>query len=268
MYDVGHSITPELSTEYSVWLNVRYQCRTFSQDWMLSSNLQFSHWFDKKKIVWCFLPRWTHTSRHSSTMSCIQQTVYFGLCLLNDLFGSNLEPQHDFKKCSNIQKLRDFHLCFRRVPYWNFCGRHILGAVCSRPRAGVSCRTGRIVHPAMAQPCHAYNSITILGLRKVSRIPWLPQPIESLVCCHRLHSALPSVDLMDGLLRWPVGVPCAQAAGLAHASRVLRGALGSHKGRETQLSYMEAAASEVTSSEDTVIYLIQDREFNALILWQ
>ena len=37
----------------------------------------------------------------------VLQTVYFGICLLNDLFGSNLKPWDNLKERSTLQRVRD-----------------------------------------------------------------------------------------------------------------------------------------------------------------
>jgi len=38
----------------------------------------------------------------------IIQTVYYGLCLINDVFGSNVRPSQNLKNRSSLQKFRDF----------------------------------------------------------------------------------------------------------------------------------------------------------------
>ena len=46
---------------------------------------------------------------YNSTLCVLQilQTVYFGYCVINDVFGSNVKPWEDQGKRSFLQRLRD-----------------------------------------------------------------------------------------------------------------------------------------------------------------
>jgi len=64
-------------------------------------DLSFNH---HKPTVLTYGGRWKFL-----TFWClIIQTAYYGLCLLNDILGTNVQPTGNLKKQSSLQKIRDF----------------------------------------------------------------------------------------------------------------------------------------------------------------